>query len=142
MNFVYFDLRHAIDVQHYIIENSGGLHGVRDIGALESILEHVQNDMYYPTLVDKVCHIFFGINKTHAFSDGNKRSAISLSAYFLELNGAGFIVGKYIQEMENITVYVADNKINKELLYDIIYEILFIGEFTEHLKLKIAVSIM
>ncbi|MGM7552610.1 type II toxin-antitoxin system death-on-curing family toxin [Myroides odoratimimus] len=142
MKFEYFDLEHAIEVQEYIIKNSGGLKGVRDKGAIDSILEHVKNDMYYPSLEAKVCHIFFSFNKIHAFSDGNKRSAITLSAYFLEINGAGFIVNKYIQEMENITVYVADNKIDKDLLYEIIVEILYCMEFSESLKLQIARAIM
>lgn len=142
MIFKYFDVRHAIEVQNYIIANSGGKKGILNQGLLESILEHVQNDMYYPDLIDKVCHIFYSINKNHSFNDGNKRSSIVLSAYFLEINGADFIVSKYIKEMENIAVYVADNKISKELLHEIINEILYRNEFSEELRLKIARSLM
>ena len=39
--------------------------------------------------------------------------------------------------MENIAVYVADNKIDKELLREIITSILIEDEFGEELKLKI-----
>ena len=39
--------------------------------------------------------------------------------------------------MENIAVYVADNKISKELLHEIIYSILAEDNFSEELKLKI-----
>ena len=39
--------------------------------------------------------------------------------------------------MENIAVYVADNKIDKELLHEIIYSILIEDDFNEELKLKI-----
>jgi len=142
MNFKYFDIKHAIEVQNYIIENSGGRKGLLNEGLLDSVLNHVQNDLYYPNLEDKVCHIFYSINKNHAFSDGNKRSSIVLSAYFLEINGADFVINKYIQEMENIAVHVADNKINKELLHEIICEIIYKMEFSEKLRLKIAIALM
>ena len=66
---LYFDVAHAIEVHDYIIEHSGGLHGNRDIGLLESVLDHVQNDMYYPTLVEKLTHLVFSVNKFHAFTN-------------------------------------------------------------------------
>ena len=43
----------------------------------------------------------------------NKRTSIALGAFFLELNGLDSIVSKFIIEMENISVHVADNKIEK-----------------------------
>lgn len=142
MDFKYFDIQHAIEVQDYIIESSGGRQGLLNIGLLDSILHHVQNDEYYPNLEDKVCHIFYSINKNHAFNDGNKRSSIVLSAYFLEINGAAFVINKYIQEMENVAVHVADNRINKDLLLEIICEIIYKAEFSEAVRLKIAIALM
>lgn len=140
--FFYFNTHYAIQVQNFIIKHSGGLNGIRDYGAIESILEHVKNDTYYPSLESKTCHIFFSINKIHAFTDGNKRSAISLSAYFLEINGAKFIVDKFIMEMENITVHVASNRINKDLLFEIIQEIIYQEDYSESVKLRIALALM
>lgn len=142
MQYYYFDIEHAIQVQDYIIKESGGRLGLLNIGLLESILEHVQNDFYYPTLEDKLCHLFFSINKNHAFNDGNKRSSIVLSAYFLEINGADFIVDRFIKEMENIAVNVADNKIDKTLLHEIICELIYKLEFSESLQLKLAQALM
>lgn len=142
MEFKYFDMQHAIEVQDYIIENSGGRKGILNIGLLSSVLEHVKNDFYYPDLESKVCHLFFSINKNHAFNDGNKRSSIVLSSYFLEINGCDEIVSKFMQEMENIAVHVADNKIDKVLLFEIIYEIIYCAEYSESLKLKIVTALM
>lgn len=142
MSFKYFDIRHALEVQDYIIISSGGRRGILNEGLLESVLEHVQNDLYYPNLVYKTCHLFFSINKNHAFMDGNKRSSITLSAYFLEINGADFLLDRYIKEMENIAVYVADNKISKDLLHEIICELIYSVEFSETLRLKIAIALM
>lgn len=118
--FLYFDKQHAISVHDEIIIKSGGNSGALNIGLLESVIEHVQNDTYYPTIEDKITHLFFSINKNHAFNDGNKRSSIALSAYFMELNGYGSKVNKFLVEMENISVDVADNRINRELLFEII----------------------
>lgn len=137
MDFIYFNMNYALQVQDYIIEKSGGRKGMLNQGLLESILTHIQNDWYYPTLEDKVCHLLYSINKNHAFNDGNKRSSISLSAYFLQINGFDFIVGKFIREMENIVIYVADNKISKDLLHKIITEIIYNNELSDNLKFEI-----
>lgn len=114
-SFLYFDALHAIEVHDWIIETSGGFSGTKDIGRLDSVLEHIQNDLYYPCFEDKLTHLVFSINKFHAFNDGNKRSSLVLGAYFLEINGYDFCVQKFALEMENIVVWVAENKVDKEL---------------------------
>lgn len=135
--FIYFDVTHAIREHDWIIENSGGLAGTKNIGQLESPLEHIQNDLYYPELEDKLTHLVFSINKNHAFNDGNKRSSLALGAYFLEINDFDFLVPHFISEMENIVVWVADNVIDKELLHKIIYSILYEDDYSESLKLAL-----
>ena len=135
--FFYFTIKYAIDLHDKIIEQSGGLAGTNNIGLLESALQHIQNDLYYPELLDKLTHLVFAINKFHAFSDGNKRSSIFLGAYFLELNGYHFVVKKFIIEMENIAVLVAEGKVSKDLLCELIESILFEDDYSESLKLKL-----
>jgi death-on-curing protein len=135
--YIYFDIEHAIQTHDFIIENSGGNSGIIEIGKVESVLGHIQNDLYYPEFEDKLTHLVFSVNKFHAFSDGNKRTSIALGAYFLEVNGIEYCIDKFIIEMENIAVYVADNKIDKELLHEIICSILTEDDFNEELKLKI-----
>lgn len=141
MNFLYFDTEHAITAQNFIIENSGGKKGIINIGLVDSVLQHIQNDWYYPEFENKVCHLFYSINKNHAFEDGNKRSSIVLSAYFLEVNGFSFKVSHFIKEMENIAVHVANNKIDKDLLQEIITSILYENCYDEELQLKIVNAI-
>ncbi|MDE1265702.1 type II toxin-antitoxin system death-on-curing family toxin [Vibrio aestuarianus] len=135
--FFYFDVAYAVKTHDWIIDNSGGLTGTKDIGQLESPLEHMQNDWYYPEIEDKLTHLVFSINKNHAFNDGNKRSSLALGAYFLELNGFDYIVQHFVREMENIAVWVADNVIDKELLHKIISSILYEDEYSISLKLEI-----
>ncbi|HEJ0350841.1 TPA: type II toxin-antitoxin system death-on-curing family toxin [Klebsiella oxytoca] len=141
LRFNYFDIKHAITVHDWIIVKSGGFEGIRDIGILESALDHIQNDWYYPGFVDKLAHLFFAINKFHAFNDGNKRSSIALSTYFLEINGLGHCVNFFAQEMENIAVWVADGAIEKELLGAIIHDLVLCEELLEGTKLDIALAV-
>lgn len=137
MSFRYFDTEHAIFTHDEIIRTSGGSFGILNIGLLTSTLEHVQNDFYYETLEDKLTHLFFSINKNHCFADGNKRASIALSAYFLEINNCELLVRRFIQETENIAIDVADNRIDKDLLFEIIYSLIYEDDYSETLKLKI-----
>jgi death-on-curing protein len=124
-------------VHDEIINQSGGMLGILNINLLESVIEHVQNDLYYPNLEHKLTHLFYSINKNHSFQDGNKRASIALSAYFLEINNCSFRVERFIAEMENIAVDVADNRIDKDLLFEIITSIVYDNDYSEDLKLKI-----
>lgn len=133
----FFDVFHAIQTHDWIINNSGGLSGTKNIGQLESVLEHIQNDLYYPNFEEKLTHLVFSINKFHAFNDGNKRSSLVLGAYFLELNGYDYCIKKFVLEMENIIVWVAENKISKALLQEIVTSIIMDDDFSDSLKLKI-----
>jgi death-on-curing protein len=125
---LYFDIAHAIEVHDWIINESGGMSGINNLGLLESPLEHIQNDDYYPTIEDKL---------THAFSDGNKRSSIALGSYFLKLNGYDYAVKDFVIKMENISVWVAEGKISKEILGEIIKSLIYEDNYSESLHLKI-----
>lgn len=135
--YFYFDSEHAIAVQSWVINASGGLPGVKNREHLESALGHIQNDQYYPDIVDKLCHLVFSIIKSHPFNDGNKRSSIALGAYFLELNGYDYVVSHFVHEMENIAVAVASNVINKVLLSQVIASLLYENDYSEGLKLEL-----
>ena len=75
------------------------------------------------------------------FNDGNKRFSIVLAAFFLQINGYDFMVSKFINEMENIVLHVADNRIDKELLFEIIIALIYEEDYSEELKLKIIASL-
>ncbi|MDO5055690.1 MAG: type II toxin-antitoxin system death-on-curing family toxin [Pasteurella oralis] len=141
---LYFDVAHAIKTHDWVIERSGGLSGIYPDGGgkLESVLDHIQNDLYYPTFEDKLTHLIFSVNKLHAFFDGNKRASIALGAYFLELNGYDYCIKKFVLEMENIVVWLAESKISKELLFKLISSIVDNeDEYSETLKYELICSI-
>ena len=60
-----------------------------------------------------------------------------MGAFFLEVNGLESLVDKFIIEMENIAVTVADNIIDKDLLLEIITSIIYEEDYSEELKLKV-----
>ena len=135
---IYLTLEQAIETHAKTIEVSGGgAMGVLDIQQLGSVLEHIQNDDYYPEFEDKLTHLFFGACKFHCFQDGNKRIAITLSAQMLLFNGYMYCSGNFIEKMENISYHVASGAIDKNLLKEIITAVLHEQDDDEELKLKI-----
>lgn len=141
MSFTYLSLPYALAMHGQVLELSGGLPGVKDEGALDSILHHIQNDDYYPSFEEKLTHLVFAVNKGHCYNDANKRTSIVLGAFFLELNNQDYLVNRFIVEMENIAVHVADNIIDKDLLGKIITSLLYEEDFSETLKLNILTAL-
>jgi len=118
--------------------SGGGLTDVINIGYLDSVLEHIQNDDYYPTFEEKLTHLVWSINKNHCFSDGNKRLSITLGVQFLTINGYLFCLARFLRDMENISYHLAAGRIDKDLLERIIKS--FIdgeNDFNEDLKFEI-----
>lgn len=142
MATIYLTLEQAIEVHRKTVEVSGGgAWGHLELGKLESVLEHIRNDDYYPTFEDKLTHLFFCACKFHCFQDGNKRIAITLCAQMLLLNGYLYCAGQFLREMENISYHVAAGNIGKELLSEIITAVINEETDSEPLKLKILEAI-
>ena len=135
----YIDIEQAVRIHKKTVQVSGGGDvGAINIGLLESVLDHIQNDDYYPAFKDKLTHLVYAVNKNHSFSDGNKRLSISLGIQFLNINGYLFCLGRFITEMENISYHMAAGLIEKDLLRQIIHSIPENQrDFDEALKLEI-----
>lgn len=118
MNTIFYvDLDDAISKHDLVIQKSGGLIGIspQNKDRLESILEFIKNDDYYPTFVDKLCYLTYAIAKDHVFLDGNKRGAIAIGGYFMAINGYQELIGVYWEEMENYIVWAMENRISRDL---------------------------
>ena len=138
MGIIYPSVEHIITTHAKTIEISGGgIPGLRDYGPLEGTLTHIQNDEYYPTLERKICRLFFGLAKFHCFVDGNKRIAITASSLMLMSNGYMIIVPRFMRDMENVSVHVAANVIDEELLHEIICSHTSFDPDNEGIKLKL-----
>jgi len=139
---VYLTLEQAIETHKKTVEISGGgAIGQLDIDKLGSVLQHIQNDEYYPTFEDKLTHLFFCACMFHCFQDGNKRIAISLGAQFLLENGYLSVMQRFFPDMENISYHVAAGRIEKKLLHKIICAVINDSMDDEELKLIILTAI-
>jgi len=91
MKVRYLTVPEVLFIHSAVIEETGGSHGVRDIGLLESAVRQIEQTFggadLYVSVTEKAAHLFIGLLKNHPFVDGNKRTAISTTGVFLELNG-------------------------------------------------------
>jgi death-on-curing protein len=83
-------LPEVLFIHSAIIDESGGSHGVRDEGLLQSAVHRVQQTFdgkdLYPSVIDKAAALFLGLLKNHPFVDGNKRTAVTALGVFLGNN--------------------------------------------------------
>ena len=84
--------------------------------------------------------LVFAINKSEKLIPDSKHLSLALGCYFLELNGYDYVVHYFATEMENIVIWLEQNKISRELLKEIIAS-LTEEDYSEELKLKIAISV-
>jgi len=134
----YISYDEALVVYQKTIEKSGGgFSGIRDQGGIESVLDFVQNDLYYPDFVSKLSYLVFRFCSGHFFNDGNKRVALTLGTYFLHKNGHFWAAAQFMQRMEAIVYHIAASNIGNELLSRIMVCIVDCQDFDERLKLDI-----
>jgi death-on-curing protein len=73
-------------MQHRLIDIFGGLHGVRDKGAVEAAVFRPQTG-YYNSLEEEAAALMESFGNNHGFLDGNKRIAFTAADVFLRRNG-------------------------------------------------------
>jgi death-on-curing protein len=82
----------CLALHELVIAESGGDAGLRDRARLESCLQRPVQMMAYgeATLEQMAAAYAMGLIQGHPFMDGNKRTALLISAAFLEVNGMVF----------------------------------------------------
>jgi death on curing protein len=73
-------------MQHRLIELFGGLHGVRDAGAIEAAVFRPQTG-YYESAEEEAAALMESLGMNHGFLEGNKRIAFTAADVFLRRNG-------------------------------------------------------
>ncbi|MGH7206507.1 MAG: type II toxin-antitoxin system death-on-curing family toxin [Nitrospiraceae bacterium] len=88
---IYLTAEQVLFLHDRLVEETGGVHGVRDLGGLESALARPQaafgGTEFYPDLMTKAAVLMDGLIRNHPFIDGNKRTGIATAALFLQVNG-------------------------------------------------------
>ncbi|MFC5409842.1 type II toxin-antitoxin system death-on-curing family toxin [Larkinella bovis] len=111
-----------------IIQQSGGLAGIRDQGGLEAAVTQPKmtfaGEDLYPTIIEKASALCFSLVMNHPFIDGNKRIGHAAMEFFLMRNG--YEVRADIDEQEQIILDLAAGLLDRET-------------FTQWLKKRIVV---
>jgi death-on-curing protein len=75
---------------HKLIEKTGGKHGIRSEGLIESALSRglstFDGEDLYKSHIEKISAITHSLISNHGFIDGNKRIGISVMLLLLQLN--------------------------------------------------------
>ena len=107
-----------------LIEEYGGITGIRDHNLLDSALESpfqsFDGEELYPTLQAKAARLGYGLIKNHCMLDGNKRIGTHAMLVFLEINGLG--VDYTQKELYDTILSIADGDLEYEDLLKWILE--------------------
>ena len=84
--------KHQIILLHeHMIQETGGGHGLRDEGMLDSAMaapfQEVFGTVAYPSILQKAVRLGYGLIMNHPFVDGNKRIGTHAMLVLLALNG-------------------------------------------------------
>jgi death on curing protein len=84
--YIYLTIAEAIEIHRQLIDEFGGIHGLRDQGLLEAAIFRPQNG-YYDDLIHEAAALMESLANNHAFLDGNKRVSLAVTDTFLRING-------------------------------------------------------
>jgi death-on-curing protein len=84
--YVYLTVGEVLEMHRQLIDEFGGIHGLRDRGLLEAAIFRPQNG-YYDDLIHEAAALMESLANNHAFLDGNKRISLAATDTFLRVNG-------------------------------------------------------
>src|ERR1700749_4614842 len=82
----YLTVAEVYHMQHRLIDLFGGMHGVRDAGAIEAAVFRPQTGDY-ESVEEEAAALMESLGMNHGFIDGNKRIAFTASDVSLRRNG-------------------------------------------------------
>jgi death-on-curing protein len=108
----YLTAEQVLFVHARLVSETGGMHGVRDVGLLRSAVERPRatfggKDLYSDPF-HKAAALMESLIGNHPFLEGNKRTAIVAAALFLVANGYELTVSQ--KELETFTLDMALKK--------------------------------
>ena len=85
------DVETVLLLHRKMIDRSGGSHGVREMGLIESAVARASTAFggveAYPDLLSKAAAMGCGLAQNHGFIDGNKRVGMAVVLLILRRNG-------------------------------------------------------
>ena len=117
---IYLSVEQVLFLHDRLIEETGGEHGVRDLGGLESALARPHaafgDTAFYPDVFSKAAVLMDGLTRNHTFIDGNKRISVSTAVLFLHVNGYRLTATN--PELEEFAIYVTTMKPSIDTIAD------------------------
>jgi death-on-curing protein len=112
----YLNIDEVFELYRMITQETGGLIGLRNKGALESALAQPQmtfgGEELYSGITEKAAALCFFIVKNHPFVDGNKRLGHAAMEVFLLLNG--YEISSDVNEQEKAILNLASGDLTLE----------------------------
>lgn len=111
----YLNINQVLAIHNEVIEQIGGLPGIRDMGLLESAVARPQatfgGEDLYPDIFSKAACLGHSLILNHPFIDGNKRTGYMAMRIFLNIND--YEIKAPLEERYKFVVEIAD-KTRKE----------------------------
>ena len=111
----YLTIAEVLESYQRVMQQSGGLVGIRDLGALESAIAQpymtFDGNELYPSLAEKAAALGFSLIQNHPFADGNKRTGHAAMESFLALNG--YEIDASTDEQVEIVLSLASGKLSR-----------------------------
>lgn len=106
-----------------VIEGSGGLDGLRDSAGLEAAvfapMQTFDGQELYPSDIEKIARLGFGLASNHAFVDGNKRISAMMTQLLLKWNGYDLTLRT--GALADMFIAIADGTAKEKDLLDWVY---------------------
>ncbi len=116
----FLTLGEVLALQRRILAETGGLPGVRDLGAIASAVFQPRVSVggvdAYPTLIEKTGALGYSLMRNHGFVDGNKRIAHAAMETFLVLNGME--IQASVDEQEGKMLLLAAGELSRAQLVE------------------------
>ena len=114
----YLSLEDILETHSFVIDETGGSHGLRDRGALLATIALPAQTAFgqelYPTIFIKAAVYARNIISSHPFIDGNKRTGMTTAIVFLEDNGYVALAKK--GEVEKFALAIIEEKLDIEAI--------------------------
>ena len=111
----YLTSEEVLKLHRWLLDQTGGLDGLRDLGGLESALAQPQmtfdGQELYATLAEKAAALGYSLVCNHPFLDGNKRIGHASMETFLALNG--WELAAEIDEQEQVILQLAAGNLKR-----------------------------
>lgn len=116
----YLTVAEVLETYQRVMQQTGGLVGIRDLGALESAIAQpymtFDGNELYPSLTEKAAALGFSLIQNHPFADGNKRTGHAAMESFLALNG--YEINASTDEQVEIILSLASGKLSRDEFAD------------------------